>query len=240
MRQNGDAVEGPLSDGDAPMSTNNAGDSTPDIAARHQADRNALLERLYTLANGDSRQRVGIHFLQKDLGWEDERHKTAFKYLRAKGLLTHNGAEFTITADGIDYVEQRHVGKKPSSASSGGNVSVWVNGPNHGPIQAGVNNAVQSLTVAVDDKIELVALLRKLTELVATSAHSSEQTHLVDAELQTMLAQLKAPAPKKGILDECWASAKAALENLVGTLAAGGAMSAAPAVMAQITRLLGG
>ena len=204
---------------------------------QEDADRFKVLNALYEAV----RDRGGAMVPSKDVfarsALERKRFFRALQYLIDDGLIAPQAFNcLQITHYGTKSVELAL--RKPQEATDlfpPVNL-IYAETISNSTIQQAGNNAVQSATLNADSTEELAGLIAQLVSSLQSLKLAVPQMKALAADLDTMTAQLKSPAPKKSILDEAWRSARHVLENAGGGVLGQSALT----IMSAISAALGG
>lgn len=101
-------------------------------------------------------------------------------------------------------------------------------------IQAGSPGATQNFQAAAFDSAAVAGALRELLAASGRLGLSRERREELEADAQTIIAQVESPAPKRAILSEAARSLRTVLEGAAGNVLASGALEKLGPVLASL------
>ena len=196
------------------------------------------LEHLWEIAEGSTRSIVNRHDVGDAIGLDEKTCNLVTDYLRAESLLdyvTMDGG-IGITHYGIVEIEDALTNPNKSTehflpVSYAANFVVSVGQMVNSQISQGSPNSVQSNAVTWQQPDELRALVGALAKSIEQLGLSAEKQRELQAELDTIQAQLRSSAPKKSIVTECLRSMRNILEGAAGSVLASSLVSQVTALM---------
>ena len=185
-----------------------------------------FLKRLYELSGGsttkvfdDPPSQIGKELgFDKDLAW-----KIVF-YLKGEGLVKLNGRAITISHQGVRKAESAlSNSNEPSSYFPSGNIIVgqMVNSQ----IQQASPGAKQVTTIDESKYEQLKEFLQSLKESIERLELEPQQKSDLQAEIQTIDAQISSSEPKYTVITECLGTIRRILEGVAGSAIASGLLS---------------
>ncbi len=192
------------------------------------------MNELYEMADGSRTNYVKTSEIAKRLGlvfeWgkDDGEVLAIVNHLEDEGLIaaTEEGGDVNLTHSGILEVEQaQSQPDEPTQHLAPMNVVYKINAHTitNSPIQQGSPGATQSLTVIGEDhKQNLEDIVRSLRSSIDQLGLEDGDKAELEAEVQTLEAQVTSPKPKKEIVHPSLQSAKNILEGAASSVTAQG------------------
>jgi CHAT domain-containing protein len=203
---------------------------------RRDALRTQFMNELYEMADGsqtnfvptkDIAERLGLVF---EYGKDIDEVFAIVQYLEDERLIEVTGGEYVnLTHFGIREVEQAH--RQPDEPTQHlapiNLVSVSAHTITNSPIQQGSPGATQSLTVlSQDHQSQLEAIVQSLKTSIDDLELGDEDKAELEAEVQTLEAQLASPKPKKEVIRPGLQSVRRILEGAASQTTASGLLEA--------------
>lgn len=216
------------------------------LIEQDQEDRLIVLEALYGLSRENGRCLIPRPNVKMACGLDSNRTGRAVQWLVDQGYVRWQPLNSVVmTNEGYNEFErllaaQEESTHQPNPAGQVHNAThVHIGGDAHNvAIQQAGNGAVQTATIGAPDRDALVPLIAELLRLISAASVPEDKKDAAVADLNTIAAQLKAKEPKRGVIVECWKSARTITENIVAALTASGITTAIPDVVAKVSRML--
>jgi hypothetical protein len=203
-----------------------------DIIQERAILRFKYLECVYNSTNGNRFSSVDMNDVAKVIGIPLDVVDQVVTYLRDENLIENRTrTQISVTHSGILEIEQAHLKPdEPTQHFPAGNV-INIGTMTNSAIQQGSNGATQTFALdesKVPDILSIVELVKSsISELNLEKTKEND----MQAELDTISAQLKSSVPKKSILKESLHTVRNILEGAAGSMVA-------QAIITQIVPLL--
>ena len=187
-----------------------------------------FLNRLYELSGGsttkvfdDPPSQIG-----KELGFDKDLAWNIVIYLKGEGLVKLYGKSITISHQGVREVERALSNpNEPTSYFSPVINIISVGQMKNSQIQQASPEAKQMTTIDESKYEQLKELLQSLKESIERLELEPQQKSDLQAEIQTIDAQMSSSMPKNTIITECIGSVRGILEGAAGSVIASGLLS---------------
>jgi len=195
--------------------------------------RSQLLRTLYNLAGGDESKLFNMFKIAEELGFDRALTENIVQYLKKEGLIEFKGPRnmIRISHDGIQKIEEALSNPDIPTPPPPTNI-VSIGQMINSQIQQASPEATQVGTVNEDRYEELKEVIQSLKESIDKLDLESQDKSDIQAEIQTIEAQMSSSKPKVTIITECLGSIRRILEGVASnTLAA--------SLLSKIAALLG-
>jgi hypothetical protein len=193
-----------------------------------------FLNRVYELSGGSQFHFVNMYEIGQEFGFDRESTIDIAQYLSEEGLIENEdtGGNLTISHHGVCEVEEALSNPdKPTTYFPPVNI-IHVSQMINSQIQQGSPGATQAITFAQEKYDELKKVLLALKESIDQLNLQVEQKSDLQAEIQTIEAQMSSSKPKATIITESLGSIRRILEGAVGS-------AIASSLLSKILALLG-
>lgn len=181
-----------------------------------------FLRRLYELTEGDTYKLFNYSQIGKELGFDEDLTLNIARYLMDEGLIEFRviGGGVAITHQGICEVEDAlsHP-DTPTSHFPPLNI-ISIGQMINSQIQQDSPKATQMVTIGEDKCEELKELLRSLKESIDKLGLEAQAKSDLQADIQTIEAQMSSSKPKLTIITKCVGSIRNILEGAAGNVLA--------------------
>ena len=194
-----------------------------------------FLYRLYELSEGDESKWFNMFQIGEKLGFDSDLTEKIAQYLKGEGLIEFQGISgiIGITHRGIREVEEALSHPNiPTSHFLPVNV-ISINQMVNSQIQQASPEATQIVGISENKYEELKEVIQSLKESIDKLNLEPQQKSDLQAEIQTIEAQMSSSKPKATIITECLSSIRRVLEGAAGSMLASNLLS-------KIVALLGG
>jgi len=187
-----------------------------------------FLNRLYELSGGstikvfdDPPSQIG-----KELGFDEDLAWNIVIYLKGEGLVKLYGKSITISHQGVREVERALSDpNEPTPYFSPVINIISVEQMKNSQIQQASPGAKQVTTIDESKYEQLKEFLQSLKESIEQLELEPQQKSDLQAEIQTIDAQMSSSKPKNTIIAECLGSVRRILEGAAGSAIASGLLS---------------
>jgi hypothetical protein len=190
---------------------------------REKADRFRFVRLLYEKSGGDELRSFDMWELGTELGLDKEATKRITHYLHGERLVEYRGigGSIGLTHHGIKEMEQAL--SQPDRATThfpaAVNVIHIVGDVVGSQIQQGTQKS-QQVQINKDTQREIAEFLAKLEKTLPEIKVETDTLRNLEADIQTVKAQLGAVQPKRSIVREALSSIRSVLVNAGATLLA--------------------
>jgi hypothetical protein len=185
-----------------------------------------FLHKLYELSDGDELVLLGMYEeIGKDLGFDIVLSEKIARYLEGEGLIkieAFGDGDYAvrITHPGICEVEQALSNReKPTEHFPPFNL-IYVGQMIGSQIQQASPGATQLVIIREDKYEEVKEIIKSLQESIEQLGLLAQQKSDLQAEVETIKAQLSSSKPKNAIITECFKSVRNILEQTAGNVLA--------------------
>jgi hypothetical protein len=206
-----------------------------DLIDRRKELRTRFVNELYETVDGSAFDPVGVGYVAGRVGLdiskpEDEREALGItQYLEGEGLIRMLavGGVVALTHRGAREVEDaRRRPDQPTDHFAPINI-VYAQTITHSAIQQGSPQATQSLTIVNQgDLQQLEDLVQSLRGSIDSLGLDEDQQAELEADIQTLEAQLASPKPKKEVISPGLQSVRRILEGAASQATASGLLEA--------------
>ncbi len=211
---------------------------------RRKAQRTQFMNELYDLVDGADFQPVSTRKVASKLGLDSSRREdateilTIARYLEGEGLVKltgQAGSVVLLTHQGVREVEEaRSQPNEPTQHLAPLNI-IYAENIVNTAIQQGSPGATQSFTVTTQSNLqELQTFLRSLRDSVDQLGLDEEQQAELEADIQTLEAQVKSPKPKDEVIKPGLLSITRILEGTVAGASGSGLFEAAKIILSNM------
>jgi hypothetical protein len=190
------------------------------------------MNELFEMADGTEFNLVAVSEIAEKLGLVYERGQDfdevfgIIRYLEGEGLIEHIGlsaSQLRLTHWGIREVEQAHSQPDEPTTHFAPINLVYAQTISNSPIQQGSPGATQSLTfIGQDQQQQLEDIVRSLRASIDDLGLEEADRAELEAEVQTLEAQVASPRPKKEIVQPSLQSARNILQGAASGVTAQG------------------
>lgn len=184
-----------------------------------------FLNRLYEITEGNEYSHVNKWRLGQGLGFESNETKLITQYLKGEGLIEYTTLDggISITHFGVLQVEEAISNpEKPTyyfpPVTNIINIQKMVNSQ----IQQGTTHSTQTGSFNSQDLQSLADFINLLRGKLPELNLKPEDKKEVEADIETIEAQLSSPKPKSVIIKECLGTIRNILEGITGSILASG------------------
>jgi hypothetical protein len=187
-----------------------------------RAARFTLLKRLYEVTGGSTHTLWALKDIGAELGFDEKLTIGIGEYLVNEGLMEYrtSGPRVSITHAGVREVEEALAHpERPTEHFPPVNF-ISIGQMIGSTIQQGTVQSSQAVTISATDIDQFSAELVRLGEALQSVQLTAEQRGDVNAELETLNAQLKSSKPKRLVLRESLDTIRSVIEGAAGSLLA--------------------
>ncbi len=197
--------------------------------------RYQFLNALYEVTKGDEQSRVNMFEIGKELGFDRDLTSRIAKYLDGENLMKFRtiGGGIGITHFGIKEVEKSQT--EPTSSSrffppvadiqQPVSYNIHVENMNNSQIQQGTQNSTQNMQINSADLNTVKLLTEEITKYIDDIGLEEAPRKELEAQIETLQAQLKTSTPSTGIVSEVLGSVRRIIEGASGNLIATGILT---------------
>lgn len=204
-----------------------------EVVDRRRAERFRVLERIYAIADQSNTDPavVDVGELSElvDEGFTAVSLEKALNYLISEELVSSpylGGTPVHLTHKGT--IEYERAVREPDVQTHYFPAVMTINHTTHhtsvhsmvgSQIQQGTQNSTQSMTAAVngDAVVAIKAILQFFEDHLDRTAMAGDARRELEAELDTLRAQVRSPKPKVAVIVECLKSARTIVEGVAST-----------------------
>jgi hypothetical protein len=187
-------------------------------------NRFLFLKKIYETTNGERHAGIGVDELAADFKMEIKEAQNIIDYLCEEGLLRRIAMRIVgISHEGVLEVEEAL--SNPDQATDHFLPFNVINiGQMHNStlMQGNTNSSLTSITISKTTSGNITELIKMLKKDIDKLGLLAEDQGDLNAEINTMEAQLKSSKPKTNILKECLITTRSILEKAAGGVVAHG------------------
>lgn len=186
-----------------------------------------FLNRVYELSGGSQFHFVNMYEIGQEFGFDRESTINIAQYLSEEGLIENEdtGGNLTISHRGVCEVEEALSNPdKPTTYFPPVNI-IHVGQMINSQIQQSSPGATQVITFSEEKSEELREVIKALKESIDQLNLEMQQKSDLQAEIQTIEAQMCSSNPKPSIITECLSSIRRILEGAAGSIIASNLLS---------------
>ena len=202
--------------------------------------RSQFLHKLYGLTGGDESKWFRVFQIGEELGFDRDVTANIARYLGGDGLIVvhktfigdPNNNRIGISHKGIQVVETESDPDTPTDQSPSISI-IAIDKMIGSQIQQASPEATQVVAIGEDRYEELKEIIQSLKDYIDQLGIEPQQKDDLQAEIQTIDAQMSSSKPKAAIITECLGSIRVIIEGATGSLLAS-------SLLGKIVPLLGG
>ena len=201
------------------------------IVEEMKEKRFQFLHRLYELAGGDESDLFSMFKIGEELGFDKDLAVKIEQYLYGERLINHRlecgtrDREIGISHQGIRAVEEAlNKPDRPTYYFPPANF-IYIGEIRNSQIQQGSPEATQVATFNETGYGELKEVIESLKESIDQLGIAQQQKSELQADIQTIEAQMSSPKPKTAIITACLGSIKRILEGVADSALASDLLS---------------
>ena len=185
-----------------------------------QKKRFQFLHKLYELTEGDRSIAFDMYQIGKELDFDEDLTDKITQYLEGEGLIRNE----------LDYLSMSHIGvREVEEALTHPDIPTYYFPPiNIISIKQMINSQIQQaspsvtqlITIDEDRYEEVKKIIQSLKESIDQLGLGSQQKSDLQAEIQTIEAQMSSTKPKGTFITECICSIRRILEGVSGSVLA--------------------
>jgi len=197
-------------------------------AAEEMKDkRSQFLHKLYELTGGDEYKWIKMSRIGEELGFDGDLTVKIAQYLIGEGLIvvqsTYVGDPskylIGISHDGIREVKETVSNPDTPTYHPPVNI-INIGQANNSQFQQGSPEAIQVVNIGEDRYEELKEIIQSLKDSIDQLGLEQQQKDDLEAEIQTIDAQMSSSKPKAAIITECLGSIRRIIEGAAGSVLA--------------------
>lgn len=180
--------------------------------------RAEFMQLLYDQVDGGVMPSVPSETIGSEMGLSPTETDAVVEYLANEGLVEFvGGGEVSLMHGGVREVEQARSAPEQSTEHFPPYVSLHVEGNVYG-LQAGTIGSTQTVIVDLADQRPAIdAFIVEMRQQLGRFPISAEEREIVEADLDTVEAQIRSPKPRLSVLRETLASLRAVAEGAAGS-----------------------
>ena len=190
-----------------------------------------FLHRLYELTGGDESKLFSMFEIGGELGFDEDLTVKIEQYLYGEELISHilecgtRDREIAISHRGVKEIEEAlDKPDMPTHYFPPANF-IYIGEMRNSQIQQGSPEATQVATFNENKYEELKEVIQSLKESIDQLGIDQQQKSELQADLQTIEAQISSPKPKTAIITNCIGSIKRILEGAASSALASSLLS---------------
>jgi len=191
-----------------------------------------FLHRLWELTGGDETKRFGMFEIGEELGFDEDSTVTIGQYLSGEKLINPRPAcgtrdkEIVISHQGVREIEEAFGNPDRPTQYFPAVINITsIGAMTDSQLQIDSPGATQVATFNENEYEELKEVIQSLKESIDQLGIDQQQKSELQADIQTIDAQMSSSKPKAAIITECLGSIKRILEGAAGSALASGLLS---------------